>query len=73
MMKKYVTLLLAVLLTIGMLTGCTRGAVIDEYEAVDHLRFVPDSSVYMFYGTDSLTLAFKVREKVLEKAKEAAE
>jgi len=45
----------------------------DEFEAVDKLRFAPGSSVYLFYGTDSLTLAFKVRDKVLQKAKEVAQ
>ncbi len=44
----------------------------DEFEAAEHLRFVPGQSIYMFYGTDSLTLAFQVREKVIELAKEAA-
>lgn len=34
-MKKYVALLAAVLLVIGMLSGCDRAVVVDEYEAVD--------------------------------------
>ncbi len=34
-MKKYVALLLAVLLTVGMLSGCNRAVIVDEYEAVD--------------------------------------
>ena len=44
----------------------------DEFEATEHLRFTPGQSVYMFYGTDSLALAFRVREKVVKLAKEAA-
>ena len=34
-MKKYVALLAAVLLIVGMLAGCDRAVVVDEYEAVD--------------------------------------
>lgn len=34
-MKKYVALLAAVLLVVGMLAGCDRAVLIDEYEAVD--------------------------------------
>ncbi|MGM9521711.1 MAG: MurT ligase domain-containing protein [Oscillospiraceae bacterium] len=44
----------------------------DEFDAAEKLRFSPDSSVFMFYGTDSLSLAFKVREKVKTLAQEAA-
>ena len=44
----------------------------DEFEATKKLRFEPGSSVYMFYGTDSLALAYRVRERVVELAKEAA-
>jgi len=44
----------------------------DEFDAVGSLRFEPGSSVYMFYGTDSLALAYRVREKVIESAQEAA-
>lgn len=34
-MKKYVALLAAVLLIVGMLAGCDRAVVVDEYKAVD--------------------------------------
>lgn len=44
----------------------------DEFKATELLRFEPDSHVYMFYGTDSLTLAYRVREKVKKLAEEAA-
>lgn len=44
----------------------------DEFEATEKLHFNPGSSVYMFYGTDSLSLAFRVREKVMKLAEEAA-
>lgn len=43
----------------------------DEFDAADKLHFEPGSSIYMFYGTDSLALAFRVREKVERLAKEA--
>lgn len=44
----------------------------DEFKATELLRFAPGSQVYMFYGTDSLTLAYRVREKVKKLAEEAA-
>ena len=44
----------------------------DEFEAVKYLRLKKGSSIYMFYGVDSLSLAYKVREKVVDAAKEAA-
>ena len=44
----------------------------DEFAATELLRFEPGSRVYMFYGTDSLSLAYKVREKVKKLAEEAA-
>jgi UDP-N-acetylmuramyl tripeptide synthase len=44
----------------------------DEYEATEKLHFNKGSKVFMFYGTDSLSLAFKVREKVVRLAQEAA-
>lgn len=44
----------------------------DELEAAESLRFVPGSSVYMFYGTDSLSLVYKVRDKIKRLAEEAA-
>ena len=46
--------------------------VADEMEAAEHLPFVPGDQVYLFYGTDSLTYAQKVREKLVTLAKEAA-
>ena len=44
----------------------------DEFAAAELLRFEPGSRVYMFYGTDSLALAYKVREKVKALGEEAA-
>jgi UDP-N-acetylmuramyl tripeptide synthase len=44
----------------------------DELEAADKLYLKPGSSVYMFYGTDSLTLVSKVREKVANRCEEAS-
>ncbi len=44
----------------------------DEFSATELLRFEPDSKVYIFYGTDSLSLAYKVREKVKKLAEVAA-
>ena len=44
----------------------------DEFAATELLRFEPGSRVYMFYGTDSLVLAYKVREKVKALGEEAA-
>ncbi len=38
----------------------------DELEAADLLRLKPGSSVYFFYGTDSVVLAHKVRAKAIE-------
>lgn len=45
----------------------------DEFAAAELLHFEPGSHVYMFYGTDSLALAYKVREKVKKLAAEAAQ
>ena len=47
--------------------------VADEFEATEYLDYTPGNSIYMFYGTDSLGLAQKVREKVGQLAREAAE
>ena len=44
----------------------------DEMEAVTHLPFTPGDQVYLFYGTDSLVFAQKVRARLAELAKEAA-
>lgn len=44
----------------------------DELEAVNLLSLKPGTSVYMFYGTDSLSLAFKVKESIEKRAKEEA-
>lgn len=44
----------------------------DEFEAAEKLHFHPGSKVYLFYGTDSLALAYKVREKIVKLAEEAA-
>ncbi len=46
--------------------------VTDEFDAAKALRFSPGSRVYMFYGTDSLALAMRVKERVEELAREAA-
>lgn len=43
----------------------------DEAEATKLLRFKKDTRIYVFYGTDSLSLAFKMREKIMQLAKEA--
>ena len=45
----------------------------DEFEAADKLRLRPGSSVYLLYGADnrSLTMAHKVREKIIHRAEEA--
>ena len=45
----------------------------DELEATEHLNYEPDSSVYIFYGTDALTLMGKVKEKTIRLAKEKTE
>lgn len=47
--------------------------VAEEMEAPEALTFTPGTRVYIFYGTDSIGLAKKVREKVCGLAKEAAE
>ena len=39
----------------------------DELEAADKLHLVSGSTVYFFYGTDSVALAQKVRSKVIER------
>lgn len=44
----------------------------DEEKATHLLRFSPGSDVYMLYGTDSMNLAFGLRENVIALAKEAA-
>ena len=44
----------------------------DELEATTLLRLNPGSKVYLFYGTDSLALAYRVREKIVKLAEEAA-
>ena len=41
----------------------------DEFDAVEAFDFSEKSSVYVLYGTDSYTLATKVRDKILERAK----
>ncbi|MGM9661757.1 MAG: MurT ligase domain-containing protein [Oscillospiraceae bacterium] len=46
--------------------------VADEMEAAERLPFVAGDQVYLFYGTDSLTYAQKVRQKLVRLAKEAA-
>ena len=46
--------------------------VADELAATERLPLVPGDQVYLFYGTDSLTFAQKVREKLVTLAKEAA-
>ena len=45
----------------------------DEFEAADKLLLRPGSSVYLLYGADnrSLTMAHKVREKIIHRAEEA--
>lgn len=45
----------------------------DEMEAVTRLPFVKGDDIYLFYGTDSLVFAQKVRARIEELAKEAAE
>lgn len=42
----------------------------DEMDATELLCYTPGESIYIFYGTDSLGLAFKVREKVAKIAGE---
>ncbi len=42
----------------------------DEFTAAELLSYTPGHSIYIFYGTDSLNLAFKVREKVAKIAGE---
>ncbi len=44
----------------------------DEMQAVEKLPFVKGDQVYLFYGTDSLVFAQKVRAHIEELAKEAA-
>ncbi|MGE4484907.1 MAG: MurT ligase domain-containing protein [Oscillospiraceae bacterium] len=44
----------------------------DEFKASELLNFTPGDSVYVFYGTDSLTLALRVRERIAHLAEEAA-
>lgn len=44
----------------------------DELEASNLLHLKPGTSVYMFYGTDSLSLAFRVKDNIVRRAKEAA-
>ncbi len=45
----------------------------DEFEAADKLLLRPGSSVYLLYGADnrSLTMAHRVREKIIHRAEEA--
>lgn len=45
----------------------------DEMQAVERLPFVKGDQVYLFYGTDSLVFAQKVRAHIEQLAKEAAE
>ncbi|MCR4772060.1 MAG: MurT ligase domain-containing protein [Oscillospiraceae bacterium] len=45
----------------------------DEMEAVSRLPFVKGDQVYLFYGTDSLVFAQKVRARIEALAREAAE
>ena len=45
----------------------------DEMQAVERLPFVKGDQVYLFYGTDSLVFAQKVRARIEQLAKEAAE
>lgn len=44
----------------------------DELKAAELLHFTPGDFVYVFYGTDSLSLAFRVRERIAKLAAEAA-
>ena len=45
--------------------------VTDELEATEKLYLKPGTGVYIFYGTDSLDLAFKVKDKIVSLAKSA--
>ena len=61
-----------------LLLACVPGdrvdCVRDEFDAADKLHLRPGTSVYMLYGADnrSLRMAFRVREKVIRLAEEAA-
>lgn len=44
----------------------------DEMQAVERLPFVKGDQVYLFYGTDSLVFAQKVRARIEQLAQEAA-
>lgn len=45
----------------------------DEMQAVERLPFVKGDQVYLFYGTDSLVFAQKVRARIEQLAQEAAQ
>jgi len=45
----------------------------DELEAAEQLGAEPGDNVYILYGTDSVSLAKRVRDKILSLAKEAAQ
>ncbi len=42
----------------------------DEFSATQLLDYTPGDSIYMFYGTDSLALAYRVRDKIAQTARE---